>query len=390
MTEGPKYKLWAERLQAMRARRLRSVHVQGCLPSAIFTWLGWCVSRILNVGKELFLVFEPVRQDDAQQTQRMQSRETDKRVLKIHFGHGGGYRVQPQSGGARAWGNGFQRAQLKHRRPAFELELSGECFAVWFALGGHCEIVTLRYLRTVESRACRDVNAEVFDFDGAVDLLARSGDLIVDAVMNQALLPGVGNVIKIEGLFESAVHPLRISNQLARVELLRLVRALRDFSIRWYHVPGQRCASIVRIYGKKYCCRCSGRTRKICEGTRQRITYYCPTCQPLFKRRWGTRQGASISATSCRPPPQVPVHSSRWASWEPEQDDTALLAEGEDSALLELVRQRYGFVFEDVEVSEAPSDSGSSQGEDAGSEKECHRGEAPDAKRAPAEKQTFY
>lgn len=389
MTEGPKYKLWALRLQKLRGQRLQGIPSQGCLCTTVFAWLGWLLVRIFKVGKELYLVFEPENpaqphtpeiKDALGELASRSCLETGEQVLKVHFGHGGGYRVQAAPRKSHGtWGNGFTR--LQHvQEPDFELRLSGGSLAVWFALGGHCEVASLRYLQFMSRRAGRDINAEVFHLEEALKLLSKSTELIVDAVMNQSLLPGVGNVIKIEGLYASGIHPLRMACHLSQAEALRLVRALRAFAIQWYEEPGQKSARLVKIYGKKTCRRCQGGTLKICEGTRQRITYFCPSCQPLFTRRWHAR---------CREvPSDCGARDAKKQGAEGHREDDA-----EKRLLQELVRDCCGNVLEEVCESEAASDGESTDHEDSGDDAE-HKGACIQASSSRSGhsvlRQTFY
>jgi len=52
--------------------------------------------------------------------------------------------------------------------------------------------------------------------------------------MDQEVMPGVGNVIKCEGLFNSKVHPKSISNQIPTDILHRLIHNLYRFAQDWY------------------------------------------------------------------------------------------------------------------------------------------------------------
>lgn len=105
--------------------------------------------------------------------------------------------------------------------------------------------------------------------------------------MDQARLPGVGNIIKCEGLFGAGIHPLRRASELDASEWERLIEELRSFSNLWYahcttSYNGQLmgCCHLMRIYGHWTCCVCRSQISLIKEGTRQRITYFCPRCQP--------------------------------------------------------------------------------------------------------------
>merc|ERR1712194_420763 len=79
----------------------------------------------------------------------------------------------------------------------------------------------------------------------------------------------------------------RRASELCDAEASKLLGALRSFSDRWYqHCQhsdnGQLmgCCHLMRIYGHHNCVACGGTVNLIKEGVRQRITYFCPACQP--------------------------------------------------------------------------------------------------------------
>ena len=112
------------------------------------------------------------------------------------------------------------------------------------------------------------------------------------ALLNQALLAGVGNMYADEALFQARVHPERAAGELTRDEVRRLHRAVRDrlrvaieaggASIDSYRDglgnKGQMQELLrVHLHRGEPCPRC-GTT--ILKGVvAQRGTYWCPSCQ---------------------------------------------------------------------------------------------------------------
>merc|ERR1740117_1994482 len=93
--------------------------------------------------------------------------------------------------------------------------------------------------------------------------------------MDQTIMPGVGNIIKSEGLFEACIFPLRRCKELTLEEARRLINELNVFSLKWYSsckaqlegAPSQRRAQKVlhgigehhlekRAYGLDECVSC--------------------------------------------------------------------------------------------------------------------------------------
>lgn len=137
---------------------------------------------------------------------------------------------------------------------------------------------------------------DALDVKGANDRrlarLWKSRSPIKTALMNQALIAGVGNIYADEALFAAGIHPgrtcrsLRPSVREALVRSLRIVmaRALRQggSSIQAY-VDGDgrpgRFARSHAVYGRggQACIRCAAVLRSSRLG--QRTTVWCPLCQ---------------------------------------------------------------------------------------------------------------
>lgn len=53
-----------------------------------------------------------------------------------------------------------------------------------------------------------DVCSSKFSFSRAEEMVRRQGGrMLCDILLDQAVLPGVGNIIKNEALFDSGLHP---------------------------------------------------------------------------------------------------------------------------------------------------------------------------------------
>jgi formamidopyrimidine-DNA glycosylase len=66
------------------------------------------------------------------------------------------------------------------------------------------------------------------DVDRLVERFARTRLPIKVAIMDQTLLPGIGNIQASEGLFRAAIDPRRAARTLSRAEVARLARGLLD------------------------------------------------------------------------------------------------------------------------------------------------------------------
>lgn len=113
------------------------------------------------------------------------------------------------------------------------------------------------------------------------------------AIMDQALLPGVGNIQASEGLFRAALDPRRSAASLELAEVRRLARGLlasfrytlgtfgsadSEADVEYVEEPGTR--NPFKVYDREgvRCPRCKKGliTRLVQAG---RSTYFCPNCQ---------------------------------------------------------------------------------------------------------------
>ena len=129
--------------------------------------------------------------------------------------------------------------------------------------------------------------------------LQRINKPIKVAIMDQALLPGVGNIQAIEGLYRAAIDPRRPAGSLPLADVERLARGLVD-SIEYtlaafadtgvdggeadiVYVEERPSENPFLIYGRggEPCPRCeSGKGAGITRIVQaQRATYFCPDCQ---------------------------------------------------------------------------------------------------------------
>lgn len=113
---------------------------------------------------------------------------------------------------------------------------------------------------------------------------------IGDVLLDQKVISGVGNVLKIEVLFGAGIHPRRRVSNLTAGEKDRLLSWIVKLMNKWMRERGNE-DKWMRIYrkGKEPCPKCGGKVVHFRQGGR--ITYACPKCQPLRKSRGGGWRG---------------------------------------------------------------------------------------------------
>ena len=150
------------------------------------------------------------------------------------------------------------------------------------------------------SRLGPDLLAPVFDATEAARRLRSSPERALDeALLDQRVLAGVGNVFKSEILFEAGLHPERIVASLSDAELAallgtaeRLLRANGSIAGSRFLPGGQRRttgrldpAQALWVYGRagEPCRRCGEPVVLTRRGEAARLTYLCPRCQPALR-----------------------------------------------------------------------------------------------------------
>lgn len=128
----------------------------------------------------------------------------------------------------------------------------------------------------------RDVLSPDWDPGLARRTLKRQPDtLVCDALLDQDVFAGVGNIIKNEVLFRIRVHPLTPVGELPPRKLGQLVAQAREYSVDFLEWKRQ---GVLRrhwqVHRQRNCPSCGGRLEKARLGERERWAYFCPHCQP--------------------------------------------------------------------------------------------------------------
>jgi endonuclease-8 len=106
---------------------------------------------------------------------------------------------------------------------------------------------------------------------------------VSDALLNQEIFSGVGNIIKNEVLFRIKVHPESEVGALPKKKLKEMIKEARNYSFDFYN--WKRAFELKKnwlIYKKKKCPRCNIPSEKAYIGKTKRLTFFCNNCQALF------------------------------------------------------------------------------------------------------------
>lgn len=104
---------------------------------------------------------------------------------------------------------------------------------------------------------------------------------IGDALLDQRVIAGIGNLWKVEGCFEAGIDPWRRTGDVSDEEALAIVRATRPRMQESARGGMQERFKVVYGTAGRPCPRCGERSyiRARGQGDANRTTYWCPRCQ---------------------------------------------------------------------------------------------------------------
>ncbi len=225
---------------------------------------GWTVRECVSRGKHLLL--------------RLISPDSTARTLHSHLRMDGTWRV-------------FTPGQRWTGRPAHTIRVVLSTDKVT-AVGFHLHDVAL-VAADEEYELVGHLGPDLLgaDWDAAVAVRRMSVDptiAIADALLDQRNLAGVGNLYKSEILFLRGIWPWRRVGDLTADELAATVtlahRLLRSNMVRWTQVTtgSLRRGEENYVYRRpgRACRRCGTAIQQANQGDYERVTFWCPSCQP--------------------------------------------------------------------------------------------------------------
>ncbi|XP_007641845.1 endonuclease 8-like 3 isoform X2 [Cricetulus griseus] len=227
-----------------------TVNTKDCGWEFLRLFNGYVYSGVETLGKELFMYFGPI-------------------ALRIHFGMKGFISINP--------GECENRGGVS---PTFQVQLTRDLICFFDSS------VELRNSTESQQRVRMmeelDVCSPKFSLSRAESEVKQQKDrMLCDVVLDQRVLPGVGNIIKNEALFDSGLHPAVKVCELSEEQTHHLVKMIRDFSILFYrcHKAGSAISKHYKVYKRPNCGQCHCKITVCRLGENSRMTYFCPHCQ---------------------------------------------------------------------------------------------------------------
>jgi endonuclease-8 len=242
MPEGDSLARAARRLQVLVGERVEaeSPHPRAAVKRVAERLDGRRLLAVEAVGKNLLLSFE------------------DGVVLRSHLRMSGRWQVRPRS------------SKLVGRP--------------WLILrGSECEAVLWNGpVLDLDDRAVRrlgpDIIAEPPELDAMIANLRRDpGREVGDALLDQRLVAGIGNLWKAESLWEARVSPWRKVAGVSDEELRTVLKAAHELMRASVETGRER--RVVYNRAGRACRRCGAPIRARGQGDSNRTAYWCPRCQ---------------------------------------------------------------------------------------------------------------
>ena len=245
MPEGDSLHRAAQRLQVLVGEQVEveTPHPRAAVKGLAERLDGRRLDGVEAVGKNLLLRFE------------------GGLVLRSHLRMNGRWRVE-------------RRGTSRTGKPWLVLRGAEHEAVLWN--GSVLELVTSCYL---PPRLGPDILGEPPDFETMLERLRTESQQreIGDALLDQRLVSGIGNLWRAEALWEAGVSPWRRLGEVGDAELSAVLEAAHR-SMR-SALDGPRPPRRVHRRAGRPCPRCGNRIRSLPQGDHARTAYWCPGCQ---------------------------------------------------------------------------------------------------------------
>jgi endonuclease-8 len=244
MPEGDSLHRAAQRLQVLVGEQVEveTPHPRAAVKGLAERLDGRRLDAVEAVGKNLMLRFE------------------GGLVLRSHLRMNGRWRVEP-------------RGMPRNGKPWLVLRGAEHEGILWN--GAVLELVGARGA----PRLGPDILGEPPDFETmSARLRSQTQEReIGDALLDQRLVSGIGNLWRAEALWEARVSPWRRLGEVADEDLHKVLEAAH--TLMWSALTRPRPPRRVYRRAGRACPRCGGRIRSAPQGDNARTAYWCPECQ---------------------------------------------------------------------------------------------------------------
>jgi len=246
MPEGPSIVILKELLSPLKLEGKKVLAVSGNTNIDKVRMLGEQVKAIKSWGKHFLICFNGF-------------------TLRVHFMMFGSYRINERKGKPERLRLEFDGAELNFYTCSLKI-IAGDPDEVydWEA----------------------DVMSESWNPKAALKKLKRTPEVLAcDALLDQDIFSGVGNIIKNEVLYRIRVNPLARTGDLPAAKLKTLIAEARIYSFDFLLWKKEFTLKKHWLaYHQKICLRCNLPFHKEYLGRGKRQTFYCNNCQKLYAK----------------------------------------------------------------------------------------------------------
>ena len=115
-------------------------------------------------------------------------------------------------------------------------------------------------------------------------LKAKPDMMICDALLDQNIFSGSGNIIKNEALYRAKIHPESIVGKMPAAKITALLKEVRKYAfdfLKWR--KANTLSKHWEAYEQEECVTCSSPMIKKLTGKGKRQSYFCKNCQELYR-----------------------------------------------------------------------------------------------------------
>lgn len=129
-----------------------------------------------------------------------------------------------------------------------------------------------------------DVMSNEWDPKQAIATLKKHPQkMICDALLEQDIFSGVGNIIKNEVLYRVRIHPESLTGKIPSAKIRKMTEEARTYSFEFLEwKKNNELKKHWLAHTKKLCLRCNLPILKKYTGTKKRRSFFCINCQLLY------------------------------------------------------------------------------------------------------------
>jgi endonuclease-8 len=243
MPEGPTIVILKKALKPFKGRRVTAVsgYAKGVRPSMLE---GNTITGIKSWGKYLLISFKKI-------------------TVSVHMGLFGSHKINSHG----------------KRNASLHLQLDQDEINFYIS---NIKVIEGSLDKTYDWSA--DIMSRQWDARKAMNKLkAKPEMMICDALLDQKIFAGSGNIIKNESLFIARIHPESYCGKIPHQKLEELIEYLVQFSadfVKWKEKG--TLSRHLKAYEKDMCPRNHIPFHKTDTGKTKRHSYYCDKCQELY------------------------------------------------------------------------------------------------------------